>query len=226
MTHGAVAARITEIGIVPVIRASSAKLARAAADAIRAGGIPIMEITMTVPGAVDAIRELAREHASDLLVGAGTVTNSDAARRCIDAGAQFLVSPGFDRGMIEAARSADVVVLPGALTPTEIMAAVAAGADFVKIFPCSQVGGPSYIKALRGPFPNVPLVPTGGVNLITAADFLRAGATALGAGSELVDKNALEAGNTSLITDNARRFRELIEITRAEMAAATAFAHK
>ena len=226
MTHDAVRSRIVDIGIVPVIRASSAKLARNAADAIHAGGIPVMEITMTVPGAVDAIRELVREAGQDLLVGAGTITDADSARSCIDAGAQFLVSPGFDRGMVEAARAANIVVLPGALTPSEIMAAVAAGADLVKIFPCAQVGGAGYIKALRGPFPKVPFVPTGGVNLNTAADFLRAGATALGVGGELVDKNALEAGKTSVITDNARRFRDIIDQTRAEMAGVKAVAQK
>ncbi len=215
MGHDEVYARIVEIGIVPVIRTTSAKLARTAADAIRAGGIPVLEITMTVPGAVEAIRELARDAGNDLLVGAGTVVDADSAKRCIDAGAQFLVGPGFDAGMVEAARKSGVVVVPGALTPTEILAAVAAGADFVKIFPCAQLGGPNYIKALRGPFPKVPLVPTGGVNLNSAADYLRAGATALGVGGELVDKRALESGKTSAITENARRFREIVEQIRA-----------
>src|SRR5690349_3341641 len=150
MGHKELCDRIVEIGIVPVIRASSARLARSAADAIRAGGIPVMEITMTVPGAVEAIRDLVRAGGSDLLVGAGTVVDAESAKRCLDAGAQFLVSPGFNAGMVAEARRAGVVALPGALTPSEIMAAVSAGADFVKIFPCANVGGAAYIKALRG----------------------------------------------------------------------------
>jgi len=226
MDHKQVYARLVEIGIIPVIRASSARLARTAADAIRTGGIPVMEITMTVPGAVEAIAELAREAGNDLLVGAGTVLEADSAKRCIDAGAQFLVSPGLNPGMMDAARKAGIVVLPGALTPSEIMAAISAGADFVKIFPCSQVGGAAYIKSLRGPFPNVPFVPTGGVNLSTAADFLRAGATALGVGGELVDKTALETGRSSVIADNARRFREIVDQTRAELSSAKAMGQK
>lgn len=226
MTRHAVCARILEIGIVPVIRASSARLARIAADAIREGGIPIMEITMTVPGAPEVIRELVRDSGSDLLVGAGTVIDADSARLCIDAGAQFLVSPGFDHGMVNSARDAGVAVLPGALTPSEIMAAVTAGADFVKIFPCAQVGGAGYIKALRGPFPKVRFVPTGGVNLNTAADFLRAGAAALGVGGELVDKNAMESGNVAVLTENARRFREIVTQARSGSGATEVAAQK
>ena len=212
--------KVLEIGIVPVVRAASAAQARAAAEAVRRGGIPIVEITMTVPGAAEVIRELVRSAGNDVLVGAGTVLDAETARRCLDAGAQFLVSPGFNAGMVEEARARDTVVMAGALTPSEIMAAIKAGADFVKIFPCAQVGGAAYIKALRGPFPSVPFVPTGGVTLATAAEFLRAGAAALGVGGELVERSALEQGKTLVIMENAQRFVEIVQQTRQQMAQA------
>jgi 2-dehydro-3-deoxyphosphogluconate aldolase/(4S)-4-hydroxy-2-oxoglutarate aldolase len=207
--------RIVEIGVVPVIRASSPKLARAAADAVAEGGIPVFEITMTVPNAIQVIRELAKDNRAGFLVGAGTVLDADAALLCLDAGAQFLVSPGLDIGTIGVARKSDVPMLPGALTPTEIMAAAKAGADMIKVFPCSSVGGPAYIKALRGPFPKLAFIPTGGVNLDNAADFIRAGAAALGVGGELVDRSALEAGKTDIIVANARRFVAIVQEARA-----------
>jgi 2-dehydro-3-deoxyphosphogluconate aldolase / (4S)-4-hydroxy-2-oxoglutarate aldolase len=207
--------RIVEVGIVPVIRASSPRLARAAAEAVAEGGIPVFEITMTVPNAIQVIRELAKDNSAGFLIGAGTVLDANAALLCLDAGAQFLVSPGLDIGMIGVARKSDVPVLPGALTPTEIMAAAKAGADLIKVFPCASVGGPAYIKALRGPFPKLPFIPTGGVNLDNAADFIRAGATALGVGGELVEKAALEAGKTDIIVANARRFVAIVQEARA-----------
>jgi len=222
MNKDAVVSRILEIGIVPVVRAATARQAHLAAEAVRKGGIPIVEITMTVPGALDVIRDLAHTAAGDVLVGAGTVVDADSAQRCIDAGAQFLISPGFDAGMVAAARAANVAVLPGALTPSEIMGAVKAGGDLIKIFPCAQMGGASYIKALRGPFPTVPLVPTGGVNLNTAADFLRAGASALAVGGELVERAALESGRIEVIVENARRFAAIVQQTRAESQLAVA----
>jgi 2-dehydro-3-deoxyphosphogluconate aldolase / (4S)-4-hydroxy-2-oxoglutarate aldolase len=206
--------RIVEVGIVPVIRASSPRLARAAAEAVAEGGIPVFEITMTVPNAIQVIRELAKDNSAGFLIGAGTVLDANAALLCLDAGAQFLVSPGLDIGMIGVARKSDVPVLPGALTPTEIMAAAKAGADLIKVFPCASVGGPAYIKALRGPFPKLPFIPTGGVNLDNAADFIRAGATALGVGGELVEKAALEAGKTDIIVANARRFVAIVQEAR------------
>jgi 2-dehydro-3-deoxyphosphogluconate aldolase/(4S)-4-hydroxy-2-oxoglutarate aldolase len=212
--------KVLEIGIVPVVRAASAAQAQAAAEAVRRGGIPIVEITMTVPGAVEVIRELVRSAGNDVLVGAGTVLDAETARRCLDAGAQFLVSPGFNAGMVAEARARDTVVMAGALTPSEIMAAIKAGADFVKIFPCAQVGGAAYIKALRGPFPSVPFVPTGGVTLATAAEFLRAGAAALGVGGELVERSALEQGKTQVIMENAQRFVEIVQQIRQQMAQA------
>ena len=178
--------RIVEIGVVPVVRASSAREARIAANAVCEGGIPIVEITMTVPGAVDVIRELARSAGAEILIGAGTVLNAEIARRCLDAGAQFLVSPGLNLQVVQLAAAEGKLMMAGALTPTEVITAWEAGSDFVKVFPCGQVGGAKYIKALKGPLPQVPLVPTGGVNLSTAAEFIEAGAVALGVGGELV----------------------------------------
>ena len=209
--------RITQIGIVPVVRASSPSEARLAAEAVCEGGIPIVEITMTVPGAIDVIRELVKHAASDLLVGAGTVLNVDTARRCLDAGAQFLVSPGFNPHTVDLAGREGKLIMAGALTPTEIIAAWEAGADFVKVFPCGQVGGAKYIKAIKGPLPQVPLVPTGGVNLSTAAEFLEAGAAALGIGGELVPPDALKSGNPRIIIENARKFLAIVAQTRAKM---------
>ena len=214
MTREQVRARVLEIAIVPVVRAASAKNAIAAAEAIVAGGISIVEITMTVPGALDVISQLADSGSGDVLLGAGTVLDADTARRCFDAGAQFLVTPGFDLGTINAARNADKVIMAGALTPTEVIAAWRGGADFIKVFPVSALGGANYIKALRAPLPQIPLVPTGGVNVNTAADFLKAGAAALGIGGELVSAAALSSGDTAQITKLAKQFLEIVRQTR------------
>lgn len=208
--------RITEVGIVPVVRASNSDQALLAAEAVCAGGIPIVEITMTVPGAIDVIAQLARTVGDSVLVGAGTVLDADTARKCISAGAKFIVSPGFDRETADLVWREGRVMMAGALTPTEIMAAWKAGADFVKIFPCGATGGPKYIRALRGPFPQVPFIPTGGVNLETAGDFIRAGVAALGVGGELVRSDALKSGDAGLITQNARKFVEAVKRARAE----------
>jgi len=210
--------RILEIGIVPVVRASSAHEARMAADAVCEGGIPIVEITMTVPGAVDVIRELSKSAGSNVLIGAGTVLSAEAARRCLDAGAQFLVSPGLNLKTVEFAGREDKLIMAGALTPTEVITAWEAGADFVKVFPCGQVGGAKYIKALKGPFPEVPLVPTGGVNLNTAAEFIEAGAAALGIGGELVQADALRSNKAEVIVENARKFLAIVKQTRERLA--------
>jgi 2-dehydro-3-deoxyphosphogluconate aldolase/(4S)-4-hydroxy-2-oxoglutarate aldolase len=212
--------RILDIGVVPVIRASSPHDALMAVEAICAGGVSIAEITMTVPGAFKAIRELAKQHGGELIVGAGTVLDAATARRCLDAGAEFLVSPGFDADLVNFANRENVLVMAGALTPTEVIRAWAAGADFVKVFPCSALGGASYIKALRGPLPHIPLVPTGGVSLKTAGDFIRAGATALGIGGELVSPAALDCDGLARIIDLAGRFREIVREARAEYARA------
>src|SRR3989442_6793203 len=210
--------RIIEIGIVPVVRASSAAEARVAADAVCQGGIPIVEITMTVPGAVDVIRELVKNCSSDVLIGAGTVLNPEAARRCLDAGAQFLVSPGLNLQVGELAVREGKLIMAGALTPTEVITAWEAGSDFVKVFPCGLVGGAKYIKALKGPLPQIPLVPTGGVNLNTAAEFIEAGAAALGVGGELVQADALKSNRPEIIAENARKFVAIVNQARAQMA--------
>lgn len=210
--------RIMEIGIVPVVRASSPREARIAADAVFEGGIPIVEITMTVPGAIEVIRELTMGGDSAILVGAGTVLNAETARRCLDAGAQFLVSPGLNLQTIELAGREGRLMMAGALTPTEVITAWEAGSDFVKVFPCGNVGGAKYIKALKGPFPQVPLVPTGGVNLTTAAEFIAAGAVALGVGGELVSAEALKANKPGIIAENARKFLAIVRQARDLMA--------
>jgi 2-dehydro-3-deoxyphosphogluconate aldolase / (4S)-4-hydroxy-2-oxoglutarate aldolase len=214
--------RIIEIGIVPVVRASSPAEACLAADAVRQGGIPIVEITMTVPGAIDVIRELVKNCGSDVLVGAGTVLNAETGSRCIDAGAQFLVSPGLNLQTVAFAAREGKLIMAGALTPTEVMAAWDAGADIIKVFPCGQVGGAKYIKALKGPFPQIPFIPTGGVNLNTAAEFLGAGCVALGIGGELVQADALKANKPEIIAENARKFLAIVKHTRAQMAASKA----
>ena len=212
--------RILEIGIVPVVRAASAREACVAAEAVHEGGIPIVEITMTVPGALDVIRELVKNCGSDVLIGAGTVLNAQAAQNCLDAGAQFLVSPGLNLATVELAVRERKLLMAGALTPTEVMAAWDAGADFIKIFPCGKVGGAKYIKALKGPFPQIPFIPTGGVNLNTAAEFLEAGAVTLGIGGELVQAEALKANKPDVIVENARKFLAIVKHTRAQMASA------
>jgi len=208
-----VRALIEEIGIVPVIRVGSPQEARFAAEAVWQGGIPIVEITMTVPGALEVISELVKTMPK-VLVGAGTVVNQDLALKSFDAGAQFLVTPGFSQQTVAAAHDLDLLIMAGALTPSEVMTAWDAGVDFVKIFPCGNVGGPSYIKALKGPLPQVPLVPTGGVNLETAADYIRAGAAALGVGGELILKHAFQQGKPELISDLAKRYAQLVRDAR------------
>jgi 2-dehydro-3-deoxyphosphogluconate aldolase / (4S)-4-hydroxy-2-oxoglutarate aldolase len=207
--------RIAEVGVVPVVRASSSREALLAAEAVCQGGISIVEITMTVPGAVEVIRELSKSSASEVLIGAGTVLDPETARRCLDAGAQFLVSPGLNLPTVELAVREKVLIMAGALTPTEVITAWNAGSDFVKIFPCGQVGGAKYIKALKGPLPQIPLVPTGGVNLDTAAEFIEAGAAALGVGGELVQAAALKSGKSQIIVENARKFVEIVKQARA-----------
>lgn len=212
--------RIVEIGIVPVVRASSRREALIAAEAVSEGGIPIVEITMTVPGAVEVIGELAKSNSSKILIGAGTVLDVETAQRCRDAGAKFIVTPALNLETIEFAAKEDIVIMAGALTPTEIVKAWKAGSDFVKVFPCGQVGGAKYIKAIKGPLPQIPLVPTGGVNLNTTAEFLEAGAEALGVGSELVQSEALKSGNHQIIVETARKFVAIVNATRARIASA------
>jgi len=212
-----VAKILEEIGIVPVLRVASAKQAMQAAEAVFAGGIPVVEITMTVPGAIDLIAQLSKNMGPEILVGAGTVMDSETAQRCLDAGAQFLVSPGFDLETVRLANRVGKLIIAGALTPPEVVNAWKAGSDFVKIFPCASVGGAKYIKALKGPLPNIPMIPTGGVNLDTAAELIEAGAAALGIGGELVSALALRCGNNGEITETARKFVRIVYETRERM---------
>lgn len=222
MTKTEVKMRITSSGIVPVIRAATAQKALMAVDALRKGGISVAEITLTVPGAEKVIESLRKNFNAELLVGAGTVVDVEGARRCLDAGAQFIISPGFDAATVEFVKSQNVLMIAAALTPTEIMAAWKSGADLVKVFPCNAVGGPTYIKSLKGPFPDIPLIPTGGVNLETAADFIHAGSAALGIGSELVPVSALDCGKPSVITELAMQFLEIVREAHGLKATASA----
>src|SRR5277367_5979836 len=213
MKKAEVCALIQEIGIVPGIRVCSAEDAHFAAESISHGGVPIVEITMTIAGAMDLISHLVRLHPK-MLVGAGTIMDTEMARKCIDAGAGFLTSPGLDLTIIEFAAKKDIAVLAGALTPTEVIAAWRAGSDFVKVFPCAQVGGDSYIKALKAPLPQIPLIAAGGVNQQTAANFILAGATAIGVGAELIPTEAIERRQSERIRELALRFTEFVKDAR------------
>jgi 2-dehydro-3-deoxyphosphogluconate aldolase/(4S)-4-hydroxy-2-oxoglutarate aldolase len=202
-------------GIIPVLRARSAKEALGVVEAMVAGGVTVIEVTMTVPGAIDVLKELKRSYGSKLLLGSGTVTDAAECAATIEAGAEFVVSPSLHMDVIAETKKRDKVSLPGALTPTEVITAWRAGADFVKVFPCSAMGGASYLKSLKAPFPYLRLVPTGGVTLQTAASFLEAGASALGVGADLVNLQALAAGKPEIITNTARGYIEVIARTRA-----------
>ena len=217
MTREEIRARITEIGIIPAVRLYSESEALFAAEAVCASGIPIVEVTMTIPGAVRVIGELMR-HRSDIIVGAGTVWDVETARHCLDAGAGFLTSPGLDLEIVEFALKGQIVVLAGALTPSEVMAAWKAGADFVKVFPCAQVGGPDYIRALRAPFPQIPLIASGGVNQKNATDYILAGATALGIGQHLIHRNAIKRREREWIHELSRRYLTMVSDARSELA--------
>jgi 2-dehydro-3-deoxyphosphogluconate aldolase/(4S)-4-hydroxy-2-oxoglutarate aldolase len=216
VTREEVRARIQEIGIIPAVRLYSAEDALFAAEAVCGAGIPIVEVTMTVPGAVEVIRVLAKQN-TGLIVGAGTVLYVETARRCLDAGASFLTSPGLDHDIVNFALGRDVVVLPGALTPTEIMAAAKAGSDFVKIYPCFANGGPRYIQALKMPFPDVPLIASGGVDQQNAGEFILAGAAALGIGGHLIHRDAIRRRERAWIHELSRRYIQMVSEARKQM---------
>ena len=215
MTKPEVRARIEEIGIIPGIRVATPEHARFAAEAVNRAGIPIAEITMTVPGALDVIAHLAKS-LPEMVVGAGTVLDIETARRCLEAGANFLTSTGLVPEVVEFALKNDVVVFPGAMTPTDVIAGWKLGADFIKIYPCGPLGGPSYIRALKLPFPQVPLIATGGVNQRTAGDFILNGATALGIGSELINPEGLPVMQEEQIRELARRYLKIVKAARAQ----------
>lgn len=217
MEKAAVLSMLRIIGLVPVLRAESARQALALAEAISAGGVTVLEVTMTVPGAITVMRSLA-EQRPDLLIGAGTVLDPETARMCILEGAQFVVSPALNVKTIEMCHRYSVPVLPGALTPTEIVTAWQAGADVVKVFPASAMGGAKYLKTLKAPLPQIEMIPTGGVSLASAAEFLEAGAFALGVGADLVNAKAMADGTPEVITANARRYLQIVRDFRSQVA--------
>lgn len=201
---------IERTGIVPVLRARSEREGHALVEALVAGGVNVMEVTMTVPGAVDLLRALKKEYGHRLLLGSGTVTTAEQTIETIEAGAEFVVSPSFHPDVVATTKELGKVSIPGALTPTEAITAWRAGSDYVKIFPCSAMGGASYLKALLAPFPELQLIPTGGVTLATATDFLKAGARALGVGTDLVNPKAIEEGKPEKVTETAKAYLEVL----------------
>jgi len=210
-------ALIREIGLIPIVRAPSAEDALRAAEAIIEGGIGIAEITMTVPNAIRVMECVTDKFGDKVLLGAGTILDPETCRAALLAGAEFIVTPSLDVRVIETARRYSKACVPGALTPTEVVTAWQAGADMVKIFPCGPVGGPSYIKALKGPFPQIDFVPTGGVNLETTPEFIKAGAAAVAVGGELVNVKVLREGKLDVIAANARKYIEAVRTARAAL---------
>jgi 2-dehydro-3-deoxyphosphogluconate aldolase / (4S)-4-hydroxy-2-oxoglutarate aldolase len=208
---------IERVGLIPVLRAKNSKQAHAVVQAMIAGGVTVVEVTMTVPGAIDLLKELKQEYGSKLLLGSGTVTTASEAQATINAGAEFVVSPSLHPEVIAATKTNSKLSIPGALTPTEIITAWRAGADYVKIFPCSAMGGASYLKSVLAPFPFFKLIPTGGVTLETAASFLQAGARALGVGSDLVNLAAIDAGHPETITETARAYLKVLDGLREKL---------
>ncbi len=220
MTQNEILASIVDIGIVPVVRTSSAEGAIQSIEAIYRGGIRAAEITMTVPGALRALEKVADRFGGKIMLGAGTVLDPETARACMLAGAEFFVTPSLKVSTIEMVKRYSKVVCPGALTPTEVLTAWEAGADVVKVFPCGNVGGPKYIKALKGPFPHIEMIPTGGVNLETAGEFLKSGACAVAVGGELVDAKSIKENRYDVIEERARQYLAVIAKARSEIKAA------
>ncbi len=203
-------------GLIPVVRVTDAKEAMEVADALKEGGVHFIEITMSVQGAIEVIKELTQKYKDEIVLGAGTVLDAETGRAALLAGAQFLVSPTLNLDLIQLGHRYSAVVIPGTMTPTEILTAWNAGADMVKVFPAAQLGGPEYLKAIRGPLPQILLIPTGGVNLQNAGAFIKAGATALGVGGELVDKKAIQEKKFHIITENTRAFLKAIKEARGK----------
>src|SRR5436305_4853046 len=222
MTKQQILSFIIDIGIVPVVRTSTAEGAIKAIEAIHRGGVRAAEITMTVPGAIKGLERVADQFGDQIVLGAGTVLDPETARACMLAGAEFFVTPSLKLATIEMVKRYSKVIMPGALTPTEVLTAWEAGADAVKVFPCGAVGGAKYIKALRAPFPQIEMIPTGGVNLQTVGEFLKAGACAVAVGGELVDPKSIKEGRFDVIQDRARQYLEIVAKARAEMKAAAA----
>jgi 2-dehydro-3-deoxyphosphogluconate aldolase/(4S)-4-hydroxy-2-oxoglutarate aldolase len=213
-------AAIMDIGIVPVVRTATAEAAIRAIEAIYRGGIRSAEITMTVPGAIRALEKVADQFGDKITLGAGTVLDPETARACMLAGAEFFVTPALNLATIEIAKRYSKPIMPGALTPTEVLAAWQGGADVVMVFPAGNMGGPKYIKALKGPFPQIEMIPTGGVNLETAPEFLKAGACAVAVGGELIDAKTIKEGRYEVFEERARQYLAVVQKARSEMAAA------
>ncbi len=214
-SRSSVISRLREVGIIPVIRADSADAAKSVVEALAQAGLAVAEITMTIPRAIDAIASVTKHFGDKVLVGAGTVTDADTARRAVDAGAEFIVTPCLVPEVIDAARRAEVAILPGALTPTEVLHAFRLGGDMVKVFPAQSVGGAAYLRALRGPFPEIPLVPTGGVTLENLHEMFDAGAAAVGVGGEMISKDALARRDYAAISTLAGQFLTAVLKARA-----------
>ncbi|MFW9911957.1 MAG: bifunctional 4-hydroxy-2-oxoglutarate aldolase/2-dehydro-3-deoxy-phosphogluconate aldolase [Candidatus Thorarchaeota archaeon] len=206
--------RIEKTGIIPIIRVDSSETAMRVADAFLEGGVRIIEVTFSVPGATDVVRQLADELGDKVLIGTGTVLNAKMVEDALAAGSEFIVSPGYSKELIEATKKHSKLCIPGAMTPTEILDAYNLGSDAVKVFPCGNLGGAKYIKAVRAPLPHIPLVPTGGVNLETAGPLLEAGAFALGVGSAITDRSAIEEGRFEVITENVKKFLDIVNDVR------------
>ena len=202
---------IYDTALIPIIRVESADIAFKVADAFLEGGVAIIEVTMSVPGAIEVVKRLVEKFGNKVLIGSGTVVDGKMAEEVIKAGSEFIVSPNYSRNLIETAIKRGKPIIPGALTPTEIFDAYTMGADAVKVFPCGMVGGAAYLKAIRGPLPHIPLVPTGGVELNTARPMLEAGAYALGVGGAITDKKAIKEGRYEVITENVRKFLEIVK---------------
>ena len=217
MSQKSILSRIIEIGVVPVVRTTSAEAAIKSIEAIHRGGILVAEITMTVPGAIRALEKIADQFGDKIILGAGTVLDPETARACMLAGAQFFVTPNLNLATIEMAKRYSKAIFPGALTPTEVLAAWQAGADAVKVFPCGAMGGAKYIRALRGPFPQIEMIPTGGVNLETTGDFLKAGACAVAVGGELIDPKSIQEGKYEVFEERAKQYLAAVRKARAEI---------
>ncbi len=222
MDQQAILSAIKDVGVVAIVRTSSAESAIRTVEAIHAGGIRAVEITMTVPGAVGALEKVAARYGDRIVLGAGTVLDPETARIAMLAGAEFFVTPTLKLATVEMVKRYSKIMMPGAMTPTEVLTAWEHGADIVKIFPCGNVGGPKYIKALKAPLPHIEMAPTGGVNLSTTADFLKAGACAVAVGSDLVDKQTIAEGKYEVFTDRARQYVEVVRAARSEMASGAA----
>jgi 2-dehydro-3-deoxyphosphogluconate aldolase/(4S)-4-hydroxy-2-oxoglutarate aldolase len=216
MNKDEVRERILKIGIIPAVRVGTADEARFAVEAVASGGIPIVEITLTVPGAIEVIRDLVTQ-SPEIIVGAGTVLNADTVHRCVDAGAHFITTPVLKEAVVEAALARETLMISGAMTPSEVLAAWESGANFVTVFPCSALGGPTYIRSLKRPFPQIPMIAAGGINQQNAAEYIRVGADAIGIGTGLVSPETVSHHQAKRIRELARRYLSIVAEVRDQL---------